>query len=370
MSAGDGALDLEDLARRYDAQVLREHLLEQEEARNAHPMMMVEAPRAQGPQEAQPLPVVHDMRPRCFRRLRWLLLANFLCYWSAVAHCGYSYHVRVAEMGLKAPPPLEVSLLTVFVLGTQATVELAVCACLTRPARAMEARSTGFRSWDGAAWLTGMGARTSVLLDVQCLPLMRRGSSLLFLLSLATFAFAIGIFVFVVQLRLLAGLFLARDHFSYDKPDLFLKGRDARGWLEGQPLAALPPGGREDEEHAELRGDRVVPVNTVKAANFAHFCDFAMLHGVITRLYVPMSCQETQEFTLSITSFSRCFCEDVVQCSLKFFFLMDCEVNLLVLLSLFVSASQAIGSCLYSSTSALDLRSSEEDNAGSGADAT
>lgn len=363
MSLEDGALDLEDLARRYDAQVLREHLLEQEEARSAHPMMMVEATRAQGPQEAQPLPVVHDLRPRCFRRLRWLLLANFLCFWSAAAHCGYSYHARVVEMGLKAAPPLEVSLLTVFVLGTQATVELAVCACLTRPARAMEARSTGFRSWDGAAWLTGMGARASVLLDVQCLPLMRRGSSLLFLLSFATFAFAIGIFVFVVQLRLLAGLFLSRDQFSYDKPDLFLKGRDASGWLEGQPLAALPPGGREDEEqHAELRGDRVVPVNTVKAANLAHFCDLAMLHGVIARLYIPMSCQETQEFVKSVTSFSRCFCEDVVQCSVKFFFLMDCEINSLVLVSLLVSASQAIASCLYASTASIDLSDARSDD--------
>merc|ERR1712039_843985 len=87
----------------------------------------------------------------------------------------------------------------------------------------------------------------------------------------------------------------------------------------------------------------------------AHFSDLAMLHGVITRLYVPMNCLKTQEFTKSITSFSRCFCEDVVQCCVKFFFLMDCETNTLVLLSLFISTAQAIASCFYSSTPAMDL---------------
>lgn len=95
-------------------------------------------------------------------------------------------------------------------------------------------------------------------------------------------------------------------------------------------------------------------------ANCAHFSDLSMLHAVITRVYIPLRCQETQEFVLSLSSFSRCFCEDVVQCSVKFFFLMDCKVNWLVLLSLLVSASQAIGSCFYSSTSSMDLRASEE----------
>lgn len=57
----------------------------------------------------------------------------------------------------------------------------------------------------------------------------------------STFIFAVGIFVFCVcwlnlcmslhkvQLRLLVGMFCSRDHFSYDKPDLFFKGRDSVG---------------------------------------------------------------------------------------------------------------------------------------------
>lgn len=35
--------------------------------------------------------------------------------------------------------------------------------------------------------------------------------------------------------------------------------------------------------------------------------------------------KETQEFVKSASNFSRCFCEDIVQCSVKFFFLMDYE---------------------------------------------
>ncbi|CAE8698954.1 unnamed protein product, partial [Polarella glacialis] len=130
-----------------------------------------------------------------------------------------------------------------------------------------------------------------------------------------------------VQLRLLIGLYCVRDQFSCDKPDLFFKGRDASGQMEGtQPIGARPPAYRHDvEESMDLRLGIASPVNTLKAANFAHLSDFTLLHAVLRRLYIPMSCQETQEFTLSITSFSRCFCEDVVQCSLKFFFLMDCE---------------------------------------------
>jgi len=234
-------------------------------------------------------------------------------------------------------------------------------ACLTQPARAGGSRGAGFRAWDGAAWIAGLGARTAVLLDVMCLPLMQRGSSLLFLLSGGTFVFAIGLFVFAVQLRLLVGLFLAGDHFSYDKPDLFFKGRDAHGMFDGVPIAARPPLNREDDEHLDLpRADRAPPLNTIKAANCAHFSDLSMLHVVLTRLYIPLSCQETQEFIISATSFSRCFCEDVVQCSVKFFFLMDCDINLLVFLSLLVSAAQAVTSCFYSSTSSMDLRSLDD----------
>eukprot|EP00931_Biecheleriopsis_adriatica_P090506 TRINITY_DN64485_c0_g1_i1.p1 TRINITY_DN64485_c0_g1~~TRINITY_DN64485_c0_g1_i1.p1 ORF type:complete len:365 (+),score=75.60 TRINITY_DN64485_c0_g1_i1:58-1152(+) len=364
MSRADGILDLEDLANRYDTQVLREYLLEQEDGATRP------ADEDAANTEQPTLPEVHDLRPRCFRRIRALLVVNFLAYWSALCYCGYTFYIRVEEVGTKALPPMEVTLLSVFVLGTQATLEFAAAVCLTQPVRLTDARSAAFTSWDGVAWLTGAGARCAVLLDALCLPLMKRGSGLLFLLSSSTFIFAIGFFVFVVQLRLLCGLFCGRDHFSYDKPDLFFKGRDATGLMESTPIAARPPSHREDEDSRDARLGQAPPVNTIKAANFAHFSDLSLLHAVLRRLYLPMSCQETQEFTLSITSFSRCFCEDVVQCSLKFFFLMDCEVNLLVLLSLFVSASQAIGSCLYSSTSALDLRSSEEDNVGSGADAT
>mmetsp|Transcript_183330 Transcript_183330/g.581372 ORF Transcript_183330/g.581372 Transcript_183330/m.581372 type:complete len:466 (+) Transcript_183330:103-1500(+) len=105
---------------------------------------------------------------------------------------------------------------------------------------------------------------------------------------------------------------------------------------------------------------RGVPVNTIKMANCAHFSDLGMLHSVLMRLYVPIDCKETQEFIVSASSFSRCFCEDVVQCSVKFFFLMDCGVNPLVMVSLFVSAMQGIASCLYSSTPSWDFRIPED----------
>eukprot|EP00435_Cladocopium_sp_Y103_P036423 s161_g9.t1 len=131
-------------------------------------------------------------------------------------------------------------------------------------------------------------------------------------------------------------------------------------WMEGTPIAARPPAHREDEDSQDLRLGRATPVNTIKAANFAHLNDLSLLHLVLRRHYVPISCQETQEFTISIASFSRCFCEDV-QCSLKFFFIMDCQVNFLVVLSLLVSIGQAIGSCFYASTSAMDLRTETTD---------
>eukprot|EP00437_Effrenium_voratum_P046243 CAMPEP_0181523578 /NCGR_PEP_ID=MMETSP1110-20121109/67973_1 /TAXON_ID=174948 /ORGANISM="Symbiodinium sp., Strain CCMP421" /LENGTH=348 /DNA_ID=CAMNT_0023654253 /DNA_START=18 /DNA_END=1060 /DNA_ORIENTATION=- len=346
MSRSDASLDLEDLASRYDTQVLREYLLEQDAG--TRPRQGEEADQAA-------LPDIYDLRPRCFRRIRWLLVVNFFAYWSTVSYCGYSYLLRVEDVGTKALPPMEVSLACVFLLGTQATLELA----RSHSGSAMPevAAST---SWDMLAWLAGAGARCSLLLDVLCLPLMKKGSKLLFLLSASTFLFAIGLFVFAVQFRLLIGMFCSRDHFSYDKPDLFFKGRDATGLMEGAPIAARPPAHRDEEETQDLRLGRATPVNTIKAANFAHLNDLSLLHLVLRRHYVPISCQETQEFTLSIASFSRCFCEDVVQCSLKFFFIMDCEVNLLVLVSLLVSIAQAVGSCFYSSTSAMDLRSLDE----------
>eukprot|EP00439_Symbiodinium_sp_Y106_P070576 s3234_g12.t1 len=354
MARSESALDLEDLASRYDTQVLREYLLEQEEGSTRQ--------RQAEDAEQATLPDVYDLRQRCFRRIRVLLVVNFLAYWSTLSYCGYAYYLRVEEAGTKALPPMDVALACVFLLGTQATLELAAAVCLTQPVRQGDGRSNPFNSWDFLAWLAGAGARCSMLLDALCLPLMQRGSSLLFLLSASTFAFAIGVFVFAVQLRLLFGMFCSRDHFSYDKPDLFFKGRDNSGMMEGAPIAARPPAHREEEDTSDLRLGRAMPVNTIKAANFAHFNDLALLHLVLRRHYLPISCQETQEFTMSITSFSRCFCEDVVQCSLKFFFIMDCQVNLLVLFSLLVSIGQAVGSCFYASTSAMDLRTSEEAN--------
>lgn len=353
MARSETTLDLEDLASRYDTQVLREYLLEQEDG-GARPQPGEDAT------DQATLPDIYDLRSRCFRRIRALLVVNFLAYWPTASYCGYSFYLRVEEIGTKAMPPMEVALACVFLLGTQATLELAAAVCLTQPVRLGDGRSSGFTSWDMLAWLAGAGARCSLLLDVLCLPLMKRGSKLLFLLSASTFVFAIGLFVFTVQLRLLIGMFCSRDHFSYDKPDLFFKGRDTSGLMEGPPIAARPPVHREDEDPQDLRLGRATPVNTIKAANFAHLNDLSLLHLVLRRHYVPISCQETQEFTISIASFSRCFCEDVVQCSLKFFFIMDCEVNFLVLLSLLVSIAQAIGSCFYASASAMDLRSLDE----------
>ncbi|CAE7245669.1 kmo [Symbiodinium pilosum] len=332
-AAAENFLDTQVQASRYDTQVLREYLLEQEEGSTR---------QRQGEEADQAtLPDVYDLRQRCFRRIRALLVVNFLAYWSTLSYCAYSFYLRVEEVGTKALPPMEVALACVFLLGTQATLELAAAVCLTQPVRLGDGRSNAFSSWDVLAWLAGAGARCSLLLDALCLPLMKRGSSLLFLLSASTFAFAIGVFVFAVQLRLLFGMFCSRDHFSYDKPDLFFKGRDGSGLMEGTPIAARPPAHREEEDTSDLRLGRAMPVNTIKAANFAHFNDLALLHLVLRRHYLPISCQETQEFTLSITSFSRCFCEDVVQCSLKFFFIMDCQVNLLMLFSLLVSIGQA-----------------------------
>jgi len=186
------------------------------------------------------------------------------------------------------------------------------------------------------------------------------------------------------QLRLLCGLCCAADQFAYDKPDLFFKGRDTYCTAESLPFAARPPtarevvvrsstatpsrttaasgssAAREEEALQPLHADVPLPLGTIKVANLAHISDLMMLHVVLTRLYIPIGCQESQEFVLSITSFSRCFCEDVIQCSVKFFFLMDCQANFMVIVSLLVSASQALASCFYTSTSAMDIRIPEE----------
>mmetsp|Transcript_183328 Transcript_183328/g.581356 ORF Transcript_183328/g.581356 Transcript_183328/m.581356 type:complete len:419 (+) Transcript_183328:60-1316(+) len=258
--ATEHILQLEDLARRYDAQVLREYLLDQEGLNGARGALELSrslrgdssvAVEDSGEAGQGTLSEVYDLRLRCFGRLRLLLWLNFLAYWSTVAYCGYACYLRTLIYGVKATPPLEAWLLGVFVLGTQGTLEFAASVCLTRPARATEARSSGFQAWDGAAWLVGLGARLSVLLDVQCLALMHRGSAVLFLISLTAFTFAIGLCVVVVQARMLVGLCCSRDHFTYDKPDLFFKGRDAHGMLEGTPIAASAPGVVVDSQGGE-----------------------------------------------------------------------------------------------------------------------
>jgi len=354
MTAIDNAFDLEDLSRRYDAQVLREYLLEQDDA---HIRSAGDTPASTQP----PWTDIHELRPRCFKRLRVFLALNFVVFWAAVVYCGYVFHQQMTEhgQGLSALPTVDTGLSAVLVLGTQGTAELAAVACLSRPLSG-ETHGVGFRRWDGLAWLLGFGVRGSILLDAMCLPLIYRASSLLFALSLGTYVFAIGIFVFGMQLRLLCGLFRVNDHFSYDKPDLFFAGRDNFGMMDGPPVSARLPTDREEEESDALRLDRSPPVNTIKVANFAHFSDMFMLHTVLVCLYTPLSCRETQEFIQSATSFSRCFCEDVVQCILKFFYLVDYEMNALVLLSFFVSAAQAVASCLFSSTPSLDIRNPEE----------
>lgn len=391
MAAESNLFDLEDLARRYDPQILREylHTMDQEDSGGLGLRLSSRSTATPGGQEPSsgepvegdnqelshpPWPPVHDLRPRCAKWLRIVLGINFLAYWSAVAYCGYAFHLRVNELGARALPPIEVSLLGVLVLGTQATVEFAAAACLTQPARSIDARSMGFRSWDGAAWLVGASARCTILLDVQVLPLLWRGSRLLFLLSASVFTFSIGIFVFIVQLRQLCGIFNAADQFAYDKPDLFFKGRDTIAPTSdslGIPLAGsststpLPrdQGVREELDRFEpWRIDRSPPTGTIKIANLAQLSDLALLHAVLTRLYIPIGSQESQEFMVSVTSYSRCFCEDIIQCTIKFFFLMDCQTNALVIVSLCISIAQALASCTYASTSLMDVRSSEDND--------
>mmetsp|Transcript_13427 Transcript_13427/g.31573 ORF Transcript_13427/g.31573 Transcript_13427/m.31573 type:complete len:372 (-) Transcript_13427:118-1233(-) len=368
MTAPENIVELEDLARRYDPQVLREYLLEQEtgvDHRGGLGLSLgLRAAGAPDPSHPPTIPQLLDLRPRNVRRLKALLILNFLVYWSLVAYCCWSFTQRVDEYGLKATPALDAGLWAVLFLGTQASLEFAVSLCLTQQARRNDAQTSGFRGgWDTLAWLTGLGARASILMDAQLLPLMREGSKLLFVLSASVFCFSIGIFVFGVQLRMMLGLFCSCDRFSYDKPDLFFKGRDARGVTDGVPISARPPGAQDDEEEpSELSQQIDHPPNMgiIKVASSAHLSDLYLMHSVLVRLYIPIGCQETQEFVVSATSFSRCFCEDVVQCSVKFFFLMDCELNPVVLLSLLFSAVQAYASCLYASTSLMDVRYHED----------
>mmetsp|Transcript_45101 Transcript_45101/g.104500 ORF Transcript_45101/g.104500 Transcript_45101/m.104500 type:complete len:370 (-) Transcript_45101:101-1210(-) len=366
MTSPDNIVELEDLARRYDAQVLREYLLEQEtgvDHRNGLGLGLgLRAAGAPDPTRPPTIPQLLDLRPKNVRRLKALLVLNFFAYWGLVAYCCWSYSLRVDEYGLKAMPSLEAGLWAVLILGTQASLEFAVAACLTQPARRNDAQTSGFRGWDLLAWLTGLGARSAILLDAQLLPLMRQGSKLLFVLSASVFCFSIGLFVFGIQLRMMLGLFCSCDRFSYDKPDLFFKGRDARGVTDGVAISARPPGAQDEEEPSELSQQVGHPPNPgiIKVANSAHLSDLYLMHSVLAQMYIPIGCQETQEFVVSVASFSRCFCEDVVQCSVKFFFLMDCEMNALVLLSLLFSAMQAYASCLYSSTSLMDVRPDEE----------
>eukprot|EP00913_Durusdinium_trenchii_P010815 g10144.t1 len=137
MARSETTLDLEDLASRYDTQ-----------DGGARPQPGEDAT------DQATLPDIYDLRSRCFRRrragfattyehverqhvkrIRALLVVNFLAYWSTASYCGYSFYLRVEEIGTKAMPPMEVALACVFLLGTQATLELAAAVCLTQPVR-------------------------------------------------------------------------------------------------------------------------------------------------------------------------------------------------------------------------------------------
>lgn len=360
--------DLEDLARRYDAHVLREYLLEQEMAGSDEEDPEGLGPNARNAETPEdPLTArlaVYELRSRCFRTIRLLLVCSFLAYWITVAYCAYVYHLHIQEMGTKALPPMEVGLLAAFVIGTQSTLELAFSACLTRP----HAAGGGFHCWDGMAWAIGLGARVAIFLDAQVIAVLCQASDLLFFVSFGVFVFAIGVFVFAVQARLLLGLFCPQDLFAPDKPDLFFKGGDPRTVL-GPPIAARPPSERQSTATPDIGSpsasleavvDRPPPVGAIKLAHAAQLCDLTMLHAILTRLYIPVNCQESQEFVVSVMAFSRCFCEDVVQCTLKFFFILDFEFNQLVFASFLLSAAQAFASCAFASTSTMDLEDMEE----------
>lgn len=351
--------DLEDLARRYDAHVLREYLLEQEMAGSDEEDPELGARTAEASED--PLTArlaVYELRSRCFRAIRLLLVVSFLAYWMTVVYCAYVYHRHIQEMGTKALPPMEVGLLAALVIGTQSTLELAFSACLTRP----HAAGGGFHCWDGMAWAVGLGARVCIFLDAQVIAVLCQASDILFFVAFGVFVFAIGVFVFAVQARLLLGLFCPQDLFAPDKPDLFFKGADPRTVL-GPPIAARPPSERQSsapDGSLEAVLDRPPPVGAIKLAHAAQLCDLAMLHAILTRLYIPVNCQESQEFVVSVMAFSRCFCEDVVQCTLKFFFILDFEFNQLVFASFLLSAAQAFASCAFASTSTMDLEDVEE----------
>merc|ERR1712048_1214502 len=102
------------------------------------------------------------------------LLINFIGYWSVVAYCAYAFRNHIAEGvdGAKSLPPLEVSLLGLMTLSTQSTLEFAAVACLTQPARAKDPHISGLRVWDCVAWVVGLGARATIMLDALCLPLV------------------------------------------------------------------------------------------------------------------------------------------------------------------------------------------------------
>eukprot|EP00929_Paragymnodinium_shiwhaense_P081075 TRINITY_DN42354_c0_g1_i2.p1 TRINITY_DN42354_c0_g1~~TRINITY_DN42354_c0_g1_i2.p1 ORF type:complete len:360 (+),score=59.52 TRINITY_DN42354_c0_g1_i2:90-1169(+) len=353
--AADNALDLEELAHRYDAQVLREFLLEQ----------------GGGQRDAQRSPAIPEQvfepRIRCLNRLCLLLVFNVFSFWSVMCYCTYSFYLRIAEEGINSWPPIDAVLAGFFLLGTQATLEFACSACLLSQSRPVDEGPGlqtwagglgGLKMWDLGGWCTGLGARSALLLDAQCLALMWHASDILFAVSSSVFFFSVVVFVFLVQIRSIIGLFCSGDRFSYDKPDLFFKGRDLYGGMDGTRISALPALGTADE--LEVTVDRQPHPRVLKCTNLAQLCDLQMLHFVLVRQHIPLRYQETQEFVSSVTAFARCFCEDLVQCSLKFFFLMDFKLNLFVYFSLLVSVCQAIGRCLYASTSSMDLRSDED----------
>lgn len=351
----ENLLELEDLLRRYDVQVLREYLLNQEQLRHHVGGSAGNTLHAfQGGGQSQENRFVpeerYDLRPRLARLMRILLTANFAAYWGTVFYCSCTYAFRLSEFGIKAALPLKTGLLAILCLSLQSITEFVLCVVLTRPVRQsghQSGRCAGFVPWDGFAWLVGLSARSVILLDAQLLPLMWHTSGLLFTISASVFVFAIGIFVLTVQLRLLIGMYCEVDRFSFDKPHFFFK------WVRGRTarmVAAAPEA---------VPFNHPAPSGTTQIVNCAHLCDFAMLHDVMIRFYIPLASREDQEFVASLASFSRCFCEDIVQCTLKLFFLLDFSFHPLVAFSLFLSMSQAFASCLYSTSLSVDIPQDE-----------
>lgn len=195
-------------------------------------------------------------------------------------------------------------------------------------------------TWDIYGLILGALQRSTIYVDVLTCAIFWRDAPILGYLSSLILLFAVGIFIFLYQIRMMLSLFRSRDAFSFEKPDLFFKSEDS------QPFA------------------RPHPAPSIKVANCAMIWDFTFLGGVLLRYYIPMiDGVESQEFAISINSIARCFCEDIVQVCLKFFFLLDFGFQQVVLVSLVMSFFNAALSCAFTSSDRWggDISDDEED---------